>query len=70
MQWGHNFDVLNKLKTVSAADILRLKNAGVTLEELKIWSTAYGQVINKVATKSNVIAKYRKDLVDKLIELW
>ena len=56
--------------SVEAAYVLRLNNAGVTLEELKIWSSAYGQAINKVATQSNVIAKYRKDLVDKLKELW
>src|SRR5690606_7326466 len=40
-EWGRNFDILKKLKTVSSLDVTRLKNAGVTLEELKTWSSVY-----------------------------
>ncbi len=70
MGWGRNFGILQKLKTVSTADIIRLKNADVTLDELKLWSKPYGEAIGKKVDQSNVIAKYRKDFVDKLIELW
>jgi RHS repeat-associated protein len=69
-QWGHNFDILKKLKTASSLDVTRLKDAGVTLEELKTWSSFYGEAMTKLSTQTNVIAKYRKDLIEKLIELW
>ena len=67
---GHNFDILEKLKNVSSADIARLKNAGVTLEQLQTWSKVYGAAIIKKAGSSYVIAKYRLDLINKLMALW
>ena len=69
-EWGHNFEILEKLKNVSSADITRLKNAGVTLEQLETWSKVYGAAVIKRAGSSNVIAKYRLDLINKLISLW
>jgi len=68
--WGHNFDILKKLKTVSSAEVLRLKKAGVTLEQLQAWAQSYSEIITKKVISSNVIAKWRLDYVNKLISLW
>jgi hypothetical protein len=69
-QWGKKTEVLLKLANISVSDVKRLKDAGVTLEQLKIWSASYAQAIGKVSSKSNAVAKWRMDLVNKLIELW
>jgi RHS repeat-associated protein len=68
--WGHNLDVVEKLKTASSADVSRLKNAGVTLEQLQAWVKAYSTAIGKKAGQSNLIAKWRMDYINKLISLW
>jgi hypothetical protein len=68
--WGHNSDILKKLKTVSSAEVLRLKKAGVTLEQLQAWAQSYSEIITKKVISSNVIAKWRLDYVNKLISLW
>jgi RHS repeat-associated protein len=69
-EWGHNTDIIAKLKSVSGSDITRLKNAGVTLEQVKTWGKFYEAAISQKANVSNLTAKFRLDYVNKLIQLW
>jgi RHS repeat-associated protein len=70
-QWGKNPEgTLSKLQNVSEADIERLKDAGVSVKDVKAWRELYRNAINKVAGQSNRTAFYRMNLMNKIIELW
>jgi len=69
-QWGHNTDIISKLAATTVEDVNRLKNAGVTLEQVRAWGEFYSEAIFKKANVSNLTAKYRLDYINKLISLW
>jgi RHS repeat-associated protein len=69
-EWGHQWSVLDKLKAVSTLYVQRLKSAGVTLEQMKMWADAYGKAMIQERGTYNVIAHYRLELINKLISLW